>query len=253
MVVIGAGRVGLALSRAANDSEEPCLLLERESDWSMLAKAVGEPVLVATRNDDLDAVLGRVPQNRRGDLVFLQNGALSSWLSEQRLQDNTRGLLFFAAPDRETGPICGPQPSPFAGPHALAVVRWMSRIGVDAQVVDWPRFRAWELEKIIWNCAFGVLCDVHDTTVGRVCTDHREQLAALVDEFRRVGRASMNVDMPLDWLVERLVAYSLTIPGYRAAIKEFRWRDGWFQREAARLGLTLPLHTELVSSQGKLA
>ena len=101
--------------------------------------------------------------------------------------------------------------------------------------------------------AFGVLCDVHDTTVGRVCTDHREQLAALVDEFRRVGRASMNVDMPLDWLVERLVAYSLTIPGYRAAIKEFRWRDGWFQREAARLGLTLPLHTELVSSQGKLA
>jgi len=250
MVVIGPGRVGLALQRLAEDSGEPCTLLGRDSDWSMLVRDPGTPILVTTRNDDLDAVLERVPRGRRADLVFIQNGALQPWLGSRGLSDNTRGLLFFAVPDRTTNPQPGPDPSPFTGLLALDVVRWFTRIGLDAQVVDWPRFCAWELEKLCWNSAFGLMCDVHDCDVGTVCDQHADELAELVDDLRRVGRASMNVDLPQDWLLGRLVSYSRTIASYQGAVKEWPWRNGWFVREAVRIGVDTPTHLRLLRQAG---
>lgn len=50
---------------------------------------------MCTRNDDLEDVIGRTPESRRRDLVFLQNGALGPFLEKHGLQDNTqaRSLL----------------------------------------------------------------------------------------------------------------------------------------------------------------
>ena len=250
MVVIGAGRIGLAVERAADDNGEPCTLLSRDSDWSVLEREAGEPILVATRNDDLDAVLQRVPKQRHQDLVFIQNGALGPWLEDRSLGACTRGLLFFAVADRQSDAVPGPEPSPFTGPLALQTVRWFVRLGLPAQVVDWPRFCAWELEKLCWNAAFGLLCEVYDCTVGEVCDQHEDDLRALVSDLRRVGRASTNVDLPQDWLVERLMAYSRSIPDYRGAVKEWPWRNGWFVREAVRLGVSTPEHARLLIAAG---
>lgn len=248
--MIGAGRIGLALQRAAEESGEACTLITRTTGWASLDRSIGEPILVATRNDDLDAVLARVPTHRRADLVFLQNGALRPWLEANKLSENTRGLLFFAVSDRQATPVIGPDPSPFTGPSALAVVRWMSRCGLPSQVVDWPRFTAWELEKLCWNSAFGLLCDVHDVDVGTACDAHADELAQLVDDLRRAGRGAMNVELPQDWLLERLVAYSRSIPRYRGAVKEWRWRNGWFVAEAVRWGVDTPHHIRLLKAAG---
>ena len=48
------------------------------------------PIVVATRNDALDAIVDAVPPERRGDLVFLQNGMLEPWLEKRGLQDATQ-------------------------------------------------------------------------------------------------------------------------------------------------------------------
>ncbi|TVQ93434.1 MAG: hypothetical protein EA397_04765 [Deltaproteobacteria bacterium] len=251
MVVIGAGRVGIALRDAAVESEEPCHLIDRSRGWEALDDPAGAPILVATRNDALDEILSRVPPHRHGDLVFVQNGMIRPWLERHRLTEITQGLLYFAVPAVGDAPQPGPQPSPFTGPHSLAMVRWFTRLGVPAVPVDWPRFLALQLEKLIWNCAFGVLCQALDADVGTVCREHRAELTTVVDDLRQVGRASMNVDLPLEWLVDRLVAYSLTIPTYRAAVKEWSWRDGWFVAEAQRRGFEHAAHLRWLREAGE--
>lgn len=250
MVVIGAGRIGRALKRLADDSGEPCALVTRESGWAALAGPPGDPILVATRNDDLDAVLGRVPEHRRHDLVFIQNGALHPWLNHRQLAGNTRGLLFMAVPDRESAPTFGTSPSPFTGPHALVVARWMVHIGASAQVVDWPRFLAWYAEKLMWNAAFGLMCQVHDGDVGTVCDDHEDELRSLVSELNAVCRAALNVGLEEAWIADRLISYSRTISSYRGAVKEWPWRNGWFVAEAVRFGVDAPVHERLLRAAG---
>lgn len=250
MVVIGAGRVGTALQLAAQEHGEPCTLITRTEGWGTLAGPPGEPIFLAVRADDLETVIGRVPPTRRDDLVFVQNGMYSHVLKAHRLTTATRGLLYFAVPSRGERAQTGEAPSPFAGPLALPVVQWLVRVGVPATVVDWPRFTAMQLEKLIWNCAFGALCQAHNATVGEVCSQHRDELEAVVAELRAVGRAALNVDLPQEWLVDRLVEYSLSIPDYCGAVKAWSWRDGWFVREAHHRGIATPAHHRLLRDAG---
>lgn len=245
MVIIGAGRVGMALHSRAAERGVACGLIRRSEGWEQLEQGAGGPVLVATRNDDLDGVVERVPVHRRQDLVFVQNGMLRPWLQERALSRATRGLLFFAVPHRGAPIEPGPA-SPFTGSLAVEVVRWLGALGLPAEAVDWPRFGALELEKLIWNCAFGLLCERFDRTVGEVCAEQDALLRALVAELRAVGRAAMSVDLPQEWLVDRLVSYSRSIPDYQGSVKEWRWRNGWFLRAAEEHGLSTPVHRQLL-------
>ena len=124
MIIIGGGRVGQALETRAAMRGVPCVVIRRYTGWDALHADDCGPILVATRNDDLDAVVARVPEQRHGDLVFLQNGMLRSWLADHGLADATRGLLFFAVAQRGDDLNPGGD-SPFAGPRASAVVRWL--------------------------------------------------------------------------------------------------------------------------------
>ena len=51
------------------------------------------PIYICTRNDDLDAIIDKVPDNRKEDLVFLQNGMLSPYLKSKGLLLNTAGRI----------------------------------------------------------------------------------------------------------------------------------------------------------------
>ena len=246
MVVIGAGRVGLALHARSNEVGIACDLITRDSGWEGLEKAPGVPILVATRNNDLKGVIERVPSYRREDLVFVQNGMIRPLLAEMRVPTATRGLLFFAVTSRGAAIEKG-ETSPFTGAHARAMVGWFVTMGQSAEIADWAHFSSLEAEKLIWNSAFGLLCQRFDIPVGEVCTERRGMLRALVAEMRDVVRAGMNVDMPLDHLMERLVNYSMTIPNYKGAVKEWEWRNGWFVETAARYNKPLALHEELMT------
>ena len=120
MFILGRGRIGGAL--AAHPSGDG-IALGRADDWSSLESARA-PIVVATRNDDLDAVIDRVPPTRHDALVFVQNGMLRPWLGTRGLTKATRGLLFFAVARRGDTPVPG-GPSPFTGPRAEEVVAWL--------------------------------------------------------------------------------------------------------------------------------
>jgi len=251
MFVIGAGRIGLTLHQRAEERGQPCTLVTREQGWDLLAGKPGTPIVVAVRNDDLDDVVARVPVHRRTDLVFIQNGMLRPWLQAIGLPLATRGVLYFAVPERGA-PIQPGGPSPFFGDYAPEMVSWFAELGIEAQVVTWPRFCSRELEKLIWNAAFGLLCEHLATDVGGVCKNHFLELRSLVQELRRVGRAALGIDVPLDFLLHRLCSYSSTIPRYRGSVKEWDWRNGWFLRAAADYKVSTPLHRELLHAIGKL-
>jgi hypothetical protein len=85
-VVVGKGRVGEAL-QAMLPPAGSTVMVGRED--AVPADGHG-PIYVATRNDDLAAVIEKTPANRRKDLVFMQNGWLGSFLEGYGLQDNTQ-------------------------------------------------------------------------------------------------------------------------------------------------------------------
>ncbi len=238
--IIGAGRIGTALANRAEATSQPVALIRRTEGWETLGTSEG-PILVAVRNGDLADVVARTPEARRGDLVFLQNGAIRQRLAELGVADADRGLIYFLVASRG-GPVIGGQTSYFTGHHADAVVAWFSALGLAAAAVDRGAFAAWEWEKLVWIAAHGVLCPALDATVGEVGTVHRDALLELVTEWAPLGEAEWGVTTPPVALVDRLAVYSSEIPDYRPTLKAWGDRNGWFVDVAARHGLPADVH-----------
>lgn len=251
MVVIGAGRVGTALRLRAERAGRPLRLLDRTGSWAPLEEPIGEPILLAVRNDDLDTVIGRVPLHRHRDLVFLQNGAIRELLSRHGLALATRGLLYVMVARRGDEGLSG-APSVFTGLHAETVAKALFGMGLDAEAVDRERFGEVELEKLLWLAILGPLCDKTGQPVDVVAEEHQDEMARLVAELAPVGRAAWGVAAREDELLERIVAYSKAIAGYRASVKEWPWRNGWLVAQARAHGLPTPAHDALLTELGHL-
>ncbi len=250
MVVVGAGRVGTALKARAEAQGAPCHLVSRSEGWEVFEETDPTPILLAVRNDALGAVVDRIPPARHGDLVFIQNGMIRPWLADRGLEAATRGLLFFAVPERGA-PLQPGGVNPFTGPRAGALVAWFQALGLEAEEVSPTRFAEVELEKLLWNSIFGLMCQAHGADVGTICDTHDEELAGLVDELRRVGEGPLEVQLAQGPLVERLCAYSRTIPRYTGAVKEWPWRNGWFVEAARTQGIATPVHDRLLRAIGR--
>lgn len=241
-ILIGAGRIGTALH-----AQSGWPLLGRAGDDAVLREPAGAPIVVCVRNDDLDAVLARIPAARRADLVLIQNGMLDDFLRERGLADATRGLLFFSVATRGAAIEVGGT-SPFSGPHAERLAQELTRLGIPAEAIPRERFTGVMLEKLAWNCLLGLLCQVHDCDVGTTITEHAAELVGLCGELAAVAQAALGVAVDPGVLLERVLAYSRSIPRVRAAVREWRWRNGWFVKKSEELGVRMPLHQALVDT-----
>jgi len=249
MIVIGAGRIGGALQRHAAQRGVEVRLLDRQRGWDALREPAGSPVLVAVRNGDLRAVVEKTPEHRRDDLLFLQNGMIRPLLAGLGLRTPSRGLLYIAVAKRGD-PISVGQTTWFSGPHGEAVADWFNAVELPAESVDAARFAYVELEKTLWLVCFGLLCQAHGITVGEAVDAHHATLEALVEELAMVARVASGIDVSPEHLVAQLVAYSRTIPDFRAGVKAWPWRDGWFVEAARRHGVRAELHQRLLGQAG---
>jgi hypothetical protein len=248
--VIGAGRVGGALHARAAERGVGCHLISRRDGWEALDGPAGRPILVLTRNDDLPGVVDRTPAARRSDLVFLQNGMIRPWLASVGLADATRGILFVAVPERGAALVAGGE-TPLWGPHAEAVAAWMRAVEVPAAAVSAGAFADVELEKLLWAVIFGVIGQATGQTVGEIAARRRDEVAELVGELAPLARGVLGATIEDAALTERLCAYSASIPAWRAGLREWTWRNGWFVEAAAEAGVRTSAHARWLALAGR--
>ena len=114
------------------------------------------PIVVATRNDALGAVVATTPPARLADLVFIQNGHLPPWLDGAGLGDATQVLVYFAvaaAGDAPTDGVTDANPEGLTaatGRWAPAVAARLAGAGLACKVLPKNEFDVAMLEKLVW-------------------------------------------------------------------------------------------------------
>ncbi|RVX13402.1 hypothetical protein CK203_021140 [Vitis vinifera] len=260
-VIVGGGRVGRALQGMGSGDD----LLVKRGDSVPLDFA--GPILVCTRNDDLDAVLESTPKSRwsvhdfvydlfnLADLVFFQNGMLEPWLQSKGLSDADQVLAYFAVSKLGEPPIDGKTDT---NPEGLTAAygKWASAVagrlhagGLSCKVLDKEAFQKQMLEKLIWISAFMLVGARHPgATVGVVEKEFRSEVSSLIGELASAAAVEKGIVFD-EGMEDRLCAYSRAVSHFPTAAKEFKWRNGWFyslSQKAIAEGKPdpCPLHTE---------
>ncbi|KAL3157847.1 hypothetical protein ABBQ32_012261 [Trebouxia sp. C0010 RCD-2024] len=192
------------------------------------------PIIVCTRNDDLQGVLDSTPKDRREDLVFIQNGMLQPWLDARGLGSNTQALVYFAVSKKGEAPIDGKTDAnpegltAVTGKHAHAFAARLAHGNLSCKVLDQTQYKKSMLEKLIWICAVMLVGAKNgNIKVGEVEKDHKDELSTLISELTSAGEAELRVQLD-GGVLERLLAYSRSVASFPTAVKEVPWRNGWF-------------------------
>eukprot|EP00208_Stichococcus_sp_RCC1054_P003526 CAMPEP_0206148900 /NCGR_PEP_ID=MMETSP1473-20131121/37492_1 /ASSEMBLY_ACC=CAM_ASM_001109 /TAXON_ID=1461547 /ORGANISM="Stichococcus sp, Strain RCC1054" /LENGTH=389 /DNA_ID=CAMNT_0053546333 /DNA_START=329 /DNA_END=1499 /DNA_ORIENTATION=+ len=227
------------------------------------------PIIVCTRNDQLQNVVDATPEHRREDLVFIQNGMLQPWLDERGLGNNTQVLVYFAVAVKGESPIDGKIPpvtrsgrvlpglepmglTAAKGKHAQAFAERLHAGKLACRVMEDAEYNVCMLEKLIWICAFMLIGAKYNCNIGHVSYDHTDEVKELVEELGRGGAEALGVQLD-GGLVPRLMLYSAAVAGFPTAVKEFEWRNGWFYdqtKAALKEGRPdpYPLHTAALAA-----
>ncbi|XP_021297067.1 uncharacterized protein LOC110426216 isoform X2 [Herrania umbratica] len=216
-VIVGGGRVGKALQDMGKGDD---LLVKRGEPVPLDFEG---PILVCTRNDDLESVLEATPKSRWNDLVFFQNGMLEPWLQSKGLNDADQVLAYFAVSKLGEPPVDGKTDT---NPEGLTAAygKWASAIatrlhagGLSCKVLDKEAFQKQMLEKLIWISAFMLVGARH----------HGATVSSLIAELASAAAGEKGITFE-EAMEDRLCAYSRAVAHFPTAVKEFKWRNGWF-------------------------
>jgi len=245
MIIVGNGRVGGALFALGQSAGVPVQMAQRSGLRTCMDQDSKCPILICTNAGDLRGLIQGVGAAERHRLVFIQNGMIDDALRRLGCEDCTRGLLYFAVSTRGADIVPGGA-SIFAGPLAAELEAWFGRIGLPASAVSRAEFTSEMASKLIWNCTFGLLCDVHGQSVGALVQERRELVDGLVAELCGVANAALGSRLEPVRVSEDLCAYSLSIPTYTGSLKQWQWRNGWFVETGRVLSIPTPIHSRLL-------
>lgn len=229
VTVVGGGRIGSMLVGEGGDST---LLLKRGD--AIPSEHEGTPILLATRNDALEGIVAACPDNRKADLVFLQNGYLDDFLAAQGLSDNSQVLLFVSVTALGAEPIDGittvnPEGLTAAtGVHAQAFQRRLHAMGLKCNVASAVDYRPAMFEKLIWISTYMLVGAAKEcSSVGQAGADHQELVEQVVNELVAAVTAKEGITFQ-PGTTARLAAYTDVVTNFPAAVKEFEWRNQYF-------------------------
>ncbi|CAN4088613.1 unnamed protein product [Withania somnifera] len=232
-IVVGGGRVGRALQDLGNGDD---VLVKRGESVPI---DFSGPILVCTRNDDLEAT-PKFSLERFG--VFPE--MLEPWFQSKGLGDADQVLAYFAVsklgePPTDEKTDTNPEGLTAAyGKWASSVAARLHAGGLSCKVLEKERFEKQMLEKLIWICAFMLVGARHPgATVGDVEKEYRSEWvltrSLLSDvstnycELAAAAAAEKGLVFE-DAVEDRLCAYSRAVAHFPTAVKECKWRNGWF-------------------------
>ncbi|PXF43360.1 hypothetical protein BWQ96_06923 [Gracilariopsis chorda] len=246
--IVGLGRIGDFL-RSQGDGTDLVILRGEQ-----IPPDAPGPVYLCTRNDDLEDIIKNCPPEKKDDLVFLQNGMLERFLRKYDCSTNTRANLYFSVTKKGADPIDGITET---DPEGLTTVcgKWegafaerLEKAGLTCKVLKERDFRRSQLEKLIWISVFNLLGAVHGKIpVGEVARMHVKEVTEMGVELATMIRFTLTVGM-MPNIEKRLIAYGNCVKDFPTALKEFKWRNGFFydySMLAKRNGLPdpTPMHT----------
>ncbi|CAO2189051.1 unnamed protein product [Urochloa humidicola] len=179
---------------------------------------------------------------------------LDPWFESKGLVDANQVLAYFAVSKLGEPPVDGitdtnPEGLTAAfGSWAPAVAARLQNGGLTCKVLEKEAFQKQMLEKLIWISAFMLVGALHPgATVGVVEKEYRSEVASLIAELASAAAAEMGLVFD-EGIEERLCAYSRAVAHFPTAVKEFKWRNGWFyslteKAIAAGKPDPCPLHT----------
>jgi len=224
--IIGSGRIGSLLAQAGN-----CAVRGRQD--SIDPNGSG-PILIATRNDALEGIVENCPENRRKDLVFMQNGYLDDFLASKGLSDNTQVLLYLSVTAKGATPIDGdtivnPEGlTAAAGIHAQAFADRVQALQLKCRVVSDQEYRPAMFEKLIWISTYMLVGTAKKcSSVGQAGSEYKGLVEQVVNELLAATSAKEGIAFP-DGTMERLAAYTDKVADFPCAVKEFEWRNKYF-------------------------
>lgn len=242
--VIGGGRIGSFLASAGD-----ARLLGRGD--SIDPNQAGNPILICTRNDSLEAIIQNCPKERRSDLVFLQNGYLDGLLQQHNLMDNTQVLLYLSIPSLGATPVDGvtsfnPEGLTTAvGKHASAFAERLQTLNMKCNVVDAANYRPAMFEKLIWICTYMLVGTAKDCkSVGEAGVQHKELVEQVISELMVAVQNAEGISFAPGTL-QRLAAYTDVVADFPCGVKEFEWRNQYFYQ------LDCPTHNGLLEQCAK--
>ncbi|KAI3929754.1 hypothetical protein MKX01_025922 [Papaver californicum] len=183
-IIVGGGCVGKALQSMGNGND---LLIKMGESIPL---DFSGPILVCTRNDDLEAVL-QSTLNLDGT-----NGMLEPWLQSKGLSDADQVLAYFGVSKLGEPPIDGKTDT---NPEGLTAAygKWGSAVASRLQAGGLS-CKKQMLEKLIWICSFMLVGALHPgATLSKLIL---ELAAAAADEKGLVFEDAM--EDRLSWLKE---------------------------------------------------
>ena len=227
--IIGGGRIGSLLEKGGES-----ILLKRGD--SISPENEGTPILIATRNDSLDKIIDKCPENRLKDLVFLQNGYLDGFLEKKGLADNTQSLLYLSVASMGADAVDGvtavsPEGLTAAtGVHAQALAERLAALDLKCKVIGPDEYKPAMFEKLIWISTYMLVGTAKEcASVGQAGKDHADVVEAVVSELLAAVSAKEEIEFP-DVAMARLSAYTDVVADFACGVKEFEWRNEYFYK-----------------------
>lgn len=232
--VVGGGRIGCFFHQVSSES----VLYTRADDLSALSQ---HPTVICTRITDLAQLLPKISPSIYPHLIFLQNGFYDQILQDYGIRHVTKLLLYIAIPHKGDDPNDGGQ-SVVTGKYSDMLCQLFCENHLQLRAASYEEFTISSMEKLIWLCVFGLLCDIYKISVGDVVYHHLALLRELIKELQGVA-AQIYPELYNDpTLCDRVVDYARSLGScYAASLKEYDFRNGWFlQRKQT------PLHIKLM-------
>ena len=259
-IIVGNGRIGSMLLDFGSRNGYNDVVVKR---GDVIPSGHAGPVYVCTQTADLAAVIAACPEDKKDDLVFLQDGMLEPLFQRNGIYGPTQASLWLACMRKGGKPVDG---RTHDNPEGLTTVtgKWagafasrMSTGNLACEIKMDRDARRSTLERLVFLSAYHLVGTVHGgITIGEVAQKHADEAGQLCRELASFVRYTLSVSL-FSGIDERLEAYAQKMEFLPTALTDFEFRNGYFYRYTKMAGTritpagikvqvpdTTPTHTE---------